>query len=82
MVLYEPAMVEKEQAIENGLVLYHTNLDAARQDALVGENPLLVVPEKIENFRTYFVNEKTARILSSSHFQNQILKNCQVCVVK
>ncbi len=81
-LLYEPAMVEKEQAIENGLVLYHTNLDAARQDALVGENPLLVVPEKIANFRTYFVNEKTAKILSSSHFQNRILKNCQVCVVK
>ena len=81
-VLYEPAMVEKEQAIKNGLVLCHTNLDAAKQDALVGENPLLVVPEKIEKFRTYFVNEKTARILSSSHFQNQILKNCQVCVVK
>lgn len=81
-VLYEPAIVEKDQAIKNGLVRYHSNLDAAKQDALVGENPLLVVPEKIENFRTYFVNKKAAKILSSSHFQNQILKNCRVCVVK
>lgn len=81
-VLYGPALVDRQKAIELGLAKWHSNIIEAKQAANAGSNPYILVPERIEKNRIYFINERDHQILSSIHFQKNILKNCRVIVLK
>ena len=81
--VYGPAFVSREFAVQQGLSRYMTNTEAALNNPIVGNNPILVKGLRAEGndrSRVVISNADASRLLSMSE-NLSFLKQCRVVIV-
>ena len=80
--LYGPSMVDRDQALKKGMARWYRSMAEARADPRAGAKPFVLIPTAVEENRVYRVNFSDQKILVEAGFRTDILRNCQVIIVK
>ncbi|NOZ60161.1 MAG: hypothetical protein GXO74_00620 [Calditrichaeota bacterium] len=78
--IFGPEIVNRDKALEKGMVLWASNPQQNLVVARVGDAPLIIVPVKIVNESTFVLDTKFSEMLTANYFRT-ILKNCAVVIL-